>query len=198
MPRPPPAARNAAVNPPTREVDADDTAAICCTDMPRFDAACDMPAIPVRCAAISTRNADAEARHCANCGPRSGRSFPAVRIATRAATVCKIGVGMAPAASARPVRPCTAPRKNEFKELPESRTIESMDPPSFSMSPARLSVNSAACLFAKPAWSTASMYCCIPSVPCAIRTFAPRIASAPKIVVSRVAFCSSDSFFVAC
>ena len=196
MPRPPPAARNAAVNPPTREVDADDTAAICCTDMPSVDAACDMPAIPVRCAAISTRNADAEARHCANCGPRSGRSFPAVRIATSAATVCKIGVGTIPAASASPVRPCTAPRKNEFKELPESRTIESMDPPSFSMSPARLSVRSAACLFANPAWFTCSVYLRMPSAPCSMRTFAPWIASAPKIVVSRVAFCSSDSFFV--
>ena len=121
-----------------------------------------------------------------------------MRIATSAATVCRIGVGIAPAASERVVSPCTAPRKNEFRLFPESRTIESMDPPSFSMSPARLSVRSAACLFANPAWFTCSVYLRIPSAPCSMRTFAPWIASAPKMVVSAVAFCSSDRPFIAC
>ena len=115
----------------------------------------------------------------------------AVRIATSDAAAARTGAGTAPTTSTRDSRPCTAPRANSFRPLPEFRTTESIAPPSRSMSPRRLSVSAAAICCAVPNVEIWSMYPRTPSAPWLNRMFAPRIASEPKIVISATWRCSS-------
>ena len=125
-------------------------AAACDTDIPSACADCANPVMPARWPIISTRNACAPVAQPEKVGPRSGMNRDAVRIATSDAAAARTGAGTAPTTSTRDSRPCTAPRANSFRPLPEFRTTESIAPPSRSMSPRRLSVSAAAICCAVP------------------------------------------------